>query len=144
MRPLWGAFLGALLLSAATAYYHTSLPPEQAGEILWGIVLLQALPAGLALGVAASLALRVPVGVRRALCCFAGSLLALVPVGVWAWVAVNGDPFHALPKLWATLVLCMPTLGASFVMTLWGFASLRPARFRATVAESEPDRENPS
>jgi hypothetical protein len=124
-------------LGGATAYYHMSLPPDRAGEILWGLILLQAAPAGAALGFATGLALRVPVGGRRALCCFAGGLLALVPPGIWAWLAVSGDPFHALPKLWATLLLCLPTLGASLLMTLWGLASLRPARFRRDQKETD-------
>ena len=112
MNRLASAFLGAVALGSATAYYHQSLPPDQVGEVLWGLILLQAVPSGAALGLATELALRVPLGGRRALCCFAGGLLGLVPPGIWAWLAVSGDPFHALPKLWATLVLCLPTSGS--------------------------------
>ena len=126
-----------MALGSATAYYHQSLPPDQVGEVLWGLILLQAVPSGAALGLATELALRVPLGGRRALCCFAGGLLGLVPPGIWAWLAVSGDPFHALPKLWATLVLCLPTLGAIFAMNLWGLASLRSVRFRTKEKESD-------
>jgi hypothetical protein len=131
MKGIISGLAGAVALGAATAYYHLSLPPEQAQGVVWGTVLLQAAPSGAALGAATELALRAPAGGRRALCCFAGALLALVPVGIGAWLAVNGDPFHALPRLWASLLLSMPSLGAIFVMNLWGVASLRPARFRA-------------
>jgi hypothetical protein len=130
VKGLWGGLLGALTLGASTAYYHTQLPSQTAGEIVWGVVLLQAAPAGLLLGTATEWALRVPVGGRRALCCFLGGLLGLVPPGIWGWLAASGDPLHALPKLWETLVLCMPTLGASAVLTIWGVTNLRPARFR--------------
>ena len=130
MRGILGGTLGALVLGVCTAYYQQKLPPEQADGIQWGLVLLQAAPSGAVLGLATELALRASSGGRRALCCFAGALLALVPPGIWAWLAVSGDPFHALPKFWATLLLCLPTLGAVFVMNLWGLASLRPARFQ--------------
>ncbi|WP_395088348.1 hypothetical protein [Armatimonas sp.] len=137
MKGLLGAFLGAVALGIATASYQQSLPPDQAGEILWGLIFLQAVPSGAALGMGAELAMRAPAGRHRALCCFAGGLLGLVPPGIWAWLAVSGDPFHALPKLWATLVLCMPTLGAILVMNLWGLASLRPVRFPTKEKESD-------
>lgn len=137
MRGLWGALLGAVALGSATAYYHQNLPPDQVNETLWGLIFLQAVPSGAALGLATEIALRVPFGRRRALCCFMGALLALVPLGIWGWLAVSGDPFHALPKLWATLVLCMPTLGATTVMNLWGVFNLRPGRFRAKENESD-------
>ena len=137
MKGLASALLGAAALGSATAYYHQSLPPDQVGEIQWGLILLQAVPSGAALGLATELALRAPLGGRRALCCFAGGLLGLLPPGIWAWLAVSGDPFHALPKLWATLVLCLPTLGAIFAMNLWGLASLRPVRFRTKEKESD-------
>lgn len=137
MKGLLGAFLGAVALGIATASYHQSLPPDQVGEILWGLLFLQAVPSGALLGLATELALRAPLGGRRALCCFVGGLLGLVPPGIWAWLAVSGDPFHTLPKLWATLVLCLPTLGAIFVMNLWGLANLRPVRFRTKEKESD-------
>ena len=130
MRGIFSGVGGALALGAVTATYHQSLPPEQAGEILWGMILLQAVPSGAVLGLATEGALRAPAGLPRALCCFAGALLALVPPGIWTWLAVSGDPFHALPRLWATLLLCAPTLGGAFLMNLWGLASLRPVRFR--------------
>jgi hypothetical protein len=135
MKGLWGSLTGALALGGLTAYYHASLPPETAGEIIWGIVLLQAAPAGALVGLMSELALRAPLGGRRALCCFSGSFLALVPPGIWAWLAVSGDPFHALPKLWATLVLCLPTLVASVLLTVWGLVSLRPGRFRTKESQ---------
>lgn len=130
MKGLLGSLGGAVALGALTAFYHQSLPPDQVTGVAWDILLLQAAPAGAALGLAGEIALRVPVGGRRALCCFAGGLLSLVPLGVWCWLTVSGNPFEVIPRILRLLLLSAPTLAASFLMSLWGLASLRPARFR--------------
>jgi hypothetical protein len=137
MKGVWGVILGAVALGALTAFYHQSLPPDQASGVQWGIVLLQAVPSGALLGLATELAFRAPLGGRRALCCIVGGVLALVPPGVWAWLAVTGDPFHGISKLWATLILCAPTLAAAFLLTTGGLVSLRLARVRRKEKETE-------
>jgi hypothetical protein len=138
MRYVISTLLGALLLMGATWYYLQQAPVFPEDALVWRLLLLQAFPSGVALGLAVALALRVPRGKRRALCCFAGGLLALVPPGVWAWLAISGDPLHALPRLWETLVFCVPTLGAVFVLTTWGLLCLRPTRF---FSQEKPDQE---
>jgi hypothetical protein len=138
MRGLLGSLAGAGALGALTAFYHQSLPPDQLTGIAWDILLLQAVPAGAALGLGVERALRVPIGIRRALCCFAAGLLSLVPLGVWGWLTVSGNPFEAIPNLLRLLMLCAPTLGASCLMSLCGLFSLRPGRFR-TKNEESPD-----
>ena len=135
MRGLLGSLAGAGALGALTAFYHQSLPAE---SIQWQLIFLQAAPAGAALGLGAERALQVPIGMRRALCCFAAGLLSLVPLGVWGWLTVSGNPFEAIPNLLRLLMLCAPTLGASFLMSLCGLFSLRPGRFR-TKNEESPD-----
>jgi peptidoglycan/LPS O-acetylase OafA/YrhL len=133
MKGITGLFVGALALGTLTAFYHQNLPTE---NIQWPLVFLQAAPAGAALGLGAEIALRVPLGMRRALCCFAAGFLALVPLGVWGWLTVSGNPFEAIPNLLRLLLLCAPTLGASFLMGLCGLLSLRPGRFRTKNEES--------
>ena len=136
MKGTLGSLGGAVALGALTAFYHQSLPPDQLTGTQWGLLLLQAAPAGMALGLAGTLALRVPVGGRRALCCFAGGLLSLVPLGIWCWLTVSGNPFEAIPNVIRLFLLSAPTLAASSLMSLWGLVSLRPARFRTKEQES--------
>ena len=130
MKGLVGILTGAVTLSGLTALYHQSVLPDQQAGVAWDILLLQAAPAGAALGLASEIAVRVPPGGRRALCCFAGGLLSLVPLGVWCWLTVSGDPFEVIPTLLRLLLFSAPTLAASFLMSLWGLVNLRPARFR--------------
>ena len=137
MKGIAGFLGGALTLGALTAFYQQNLPLDAGpGKIHWSMIFLQALPAGAALGFGAELALRVPTGVRRAFCCFAAGLLALVPLGIWGWLTVSGNPFEAIPNLLRLLLLCAPTLGASSLMSLCGLFSLRPGRFRTKNEES--------
>jgi hypothetical protein len=135
MRGLVGVLLGAVALGGLTAFYHQSLPPDQQTGVAWDILLLQAAPAGAALGLAGEIALRVSIGGRRALCCFAGGLLSLVPLGVWCWLTVSGNPFEAIPSILRLLLLSAPTLAASLLMSLWGLVNLRPTRFRKKDAQ---------
>ena len=137
MRGIAGLLGGALALGALTAFYQQNLPLDTGqGTVHWSLIFLQAAPAGAALGLGVEIALRVPTGVRRALCCLAAGLLSLVPLGVWGWLTVSGNPFEAIPNLLRLLLLCAPTLGASSLMSLCGLFSLRPGRFRTKNDEN--------
>ena len=138
-KALIGLFLGALALSIITTLYHTAAFPGMVDDGQYALIwLFHTIPTGAALGLATQQALFSEGGWKRAIRCFAGVVLGLVPFGVWAYIQITLDPFRAPVILWEMAKLFVPSFVWLFLLLVGGAASLR----RRSVTAEKSDTEN--